>query len=246
MTTAHRPTWVAAQAAASDVGNWSTGGQASQAVSSWDLPSQTKLKFRRTGQNSEAELRKRDVRAEVEESERRALDDKPVTIGRRYDEGGASRGRDRLQLLLKEQDEVNLEDVKKYDDADDADSGDDLDSSDSDSDSDDEEALEKELEKIRKEREEARKKKAWIHLPTAKLLIILCKEAEVEEKRKQEAAMTGNVLLAQGSSSQLKRRWNDDVVFKGQARTEPETKKRFVNDTIRNDFHRRFLTKYIK
>ena len=38
----------------------------------------------------------------------------------------------------------------------------------------------------------------------------------------------------------------DDVVFKGQARTEPETKKRFVNDTIRNDFHRRFLTKYIK
>lgn len=76
------------------------------------------------------------------------------------DEGGAGRGRDRLQLLLKEQAEVNLDDVKKYDDADDADSGDDLDSSDSDDDSDDdEEALEKELEKIRKEREEARKKK---------------------------------------------------------------------------------------
>lgn len=27
MTTAHRPTWVAAQGAASDVGNWSTGGK---------------------------------------------------------------------------------------------------------------------------------------------------------------------------------------------------------------------------
>lgn len=80
------------------------------------------------------------------------------------DEGGAGRGRDRLQLLLKEQAEVNLEDVKKYDDADDADSGDDLDSSDSDDDSDeDEEALEKELEKIRKEREEARKKKVHIY-----------------------------------------------------------------------------------
>lgn len=76
------------------------------------------------------------------------------------DEGGANRGRDRLQLLLKEQEDVNLEDVKKYDDADDADSGDDLDTSDSDDDSeDDEEALEKELEKIRKERDEARKKK---------------------------------------------------------------------------------------
>ncbi|CAN0462830.1 unnamed protein product, partial [Ectocarpus sp. 8 AP-2014] len=149
MTTAHRPTWAPAQAAASDVGNWSTG--ASQAVSAHDLPSQTTLKFRKTGQNSEAELRKRDVRAEVEDSERRALDEKPATIARH--EGGAGRGRDRLQLLLKEQGDVNLDDVKKYDDEDDADSGDDLDSSDSDDDSDDdEEALEKELEKIRKER----------------------------------------------------------------------------------------------
>ena len=55
-------------------------------MSSWDLPSQTTLKFRGTGQNSEAELRKRDVRAHVEESERRALDEKPATIGRRYGE----------------------------------------------------------------------------------------------------------------------------------------------------------------
>lgn len=61
-------------------------GQASQAVSSWDLPSQTTLKFRKRGQNSEAELRKRDVRAEVEESERRALDEKPAIIDRRYGE----------------------------------------------------------------------------------------------------------------------------------------------------------------
>merc|ERR1712146_399324 len=38
----------------------------------------------------------------------------------------------------------------------------------------------------------------------------------------------------------LSRRWDDDVVFKNQARDEPKLKKRFVNDTIRNDFHRRF------
>lgn len=76
------------------------------------------------------------------------------------EEGGAGRGRERLQLLLKEQKEVDLERVKKYDDADDADSGEDLESSDSDDDSeDDEEALERELEKIRKEREETRKKR---------------------------------------------------------------------------------------
>ena len=31
-----------------------------------------------------------------------------------------------------------------------------------------------------------------------------------------------------------------------QARGEGPTKKRFVNDTIRNDFHRKFLNKYVK
>jgi protein CWC15 len=41
-------------------------------------------------------------------------------------------------------------------------------------------------------------------------------------------------------------RWDDDVVFKNQARDEPALKKRFVNDTIRNDFHRKFLMKFIQ
>ena len=48
------------------------------------------------------------------------------------------------------------------------------------------------------------------------------------------------------SSSKVKRRWNDDVVFRNQARDEPDVKKRFINDTIRNDFHRSFLKKFVK
>jgi hypothetical protein len=36
------------------------------------------------------------------------------------------------------------------------------------------------------------------------------------------------------------------VVFKNQARGETKTPKRFINDTIRNDFHRKFLHKYMK
>ena len=37
------------------------------------------------------------------------------------------------------------------------------------------------------------------------------------------------------------------VVFRHQARGAPEKKGRtFVNDTIRNDFHKRFLAKYIQ
>ena len=41
-------------------------------------------------------------------------------------------------------------------------------------------------------------------------------------------------------------RWDDDVVFRNQTRNEPKRQKRFINDTIRSDFHRRFLNKYIK
>ena len=40
--------------------------------------------------------------------------------------------------------------------------------------------------------------------------------------------------------------WDDDVVFRNQTRTEPKKPRRFVNDTVRRDFHRRFLTKYIQ
>ena len=40
--------------------------------------------------------------------------------------------------------------------------------------------------------------------------------------------------------------WDDDVIFKNQARgADEKNKKRFVNDMLRSDFHRRFLTKYI-
>ncbi len=62
----------------------------------------------------------------------------------------------------------------------------------------------------------------------------------------QEAALTGNPLLTPSATSQVKRRWNDDVVFRNQSRGEPEKKKRFINDTIRSDFHKKFLWKYIQ
>jgi protein CWC15 len=44
------------------------------------------------------------------------------------------------------------------------------------------------------------------------------------------------------SGFSVKRRWDDDVIFKGQARGTSETpKKEFVNDLLRTEFHRRFL-----
>lgn len=45
----------------------------------------------------------------------------------------------------------------------------------------------------------------------------------------------------------MKRRWDDDVVFKNQARgTEKQEGKEFVNDLLRSDFHRRFMSKYVR
>ena len=45
---------------------------------------------------------------------------------------------------------------------------------------------------------------------------------------------------------QVRKRWDDDVVFRNQERGEVKAQKRYINDTIRNDFHRRFLNRYIK
>ena len=74
---------------------------------------------------------------------------------------------------------------------------------------------------------------------------------EAEAMERAEELATGNPLLNLGSEESeydfsVKRRWDDDVVFRNQTRGEPKHAKRFVNDTIRSDFHRRFLNKYIK
>lgn len=131
-------------------------------------------------------------------------------------------------------------------DADDSDSSssdkddDDDDDSDSDSDSDDEEAeLQRELERVKRERQEKREREERE------------KEAAEAEQREKEIAR-GNPLLNNNSATKtdfsVKRRWDDDVVFKNQARgTEDKNKsKEFVNDLLRSDFHKRFMSKYVR
>ena len=127
--------------------------------------------------------------------------------------------------------------------ADDDDDDDDADSDDDSDDEDDTAALLAELEKIKKERAAAAAEAAVA--------------AAADDERKFEAeAATGNPLLEIGGTTDdgtmssaafgLKRRWDEDVVFRNQARDEPKQQRRFINDTIRSDFHRRFLNKYIK
>lgn len=113
----------------------------------------------------------------------------------------------------------------------DADLKSDSDESDNDDDEDDTAALLAELERIKKERAEEKLKKER-------------QKQEEELKAKEGELIRGNPLLNPNFS--VKRRWDDDVVFKNQARGETKVAKRFINDTIRNDFHRKFLNKYMK
>lgn len=120
------------------------------------------------------------------------------------------------------------------------------DSDDDESDSDDDAAaLMEELERIKAQRalENERKEREREHL---------------EEMEQRDELKMGNPLLrdemadandggvGKKKSATLKRRWDDDTVFRNQARDEPKREKRFVNDTIRSDFHKRFLNRYIK
>lgn len=254
MTTAHRPTWKAAVGKASE-GGWTAGGKGSAGLSVLDMPAHTKLKFRTGKQVVDRQKALKESLLKLEKAEKEA--NKRLLQRPAVDEDVEKEGRLKLLKQTAEVDEVAIR--SKYDDGDasddDGDEGDgwseaenddldasssDEDDSDEDDDSDDEDeeaALQAELAKIRAEREAVKRKKEE-------------EEAARNEEELEEAALLGNPLLStadsSGGSGRLKRRWNEDVVFRNQAKGEPEIKKRFINDTVRNDFHKRFLNKFIR
>ncbi|GKV08492.1 hypothetical protein SLEP1_g20113 [Rubroshorea leprosula] len=231
MTTAARPTWAPAKGGNEQGGTRIFGP--SQKYSSRDLAAHTNLKPRKEGQDTQDELQKRNLREELEDRERRHFSSKDKS----YNE---DRDRRKASNLLLEGTKREVEDriVPRSVDADDSDVDDNNDNEsddddDDDDDEDDTEALLAELEQIKKERaeEQLRKEK---------------QQQEEELKAKEAELLRGNPLLNNPTSFNVKRRWDDDVVFKNQARGETKAPKRFINDTIRNDFHRKFLQKYMK
>jgi len=62
-------------------------------------------------------------------------------------------------------------------------------------------------------------------------------------KTQEQEILKGNPVM--DSSYSLKKRWYEETPFRGQALTEPKDKKRFINDTVRSDFHKNFLKKFI-
>ncbi|XP_010676070.2 uncharacterized protein LOC104891978 [Beta vulgaris subsp. vulgaris] len=232
MTTAARPTWAPAKGGNEQGGTRIFGP--SQKYSSRDLAAHTNLKPRRDGQDTQDEVQKRNLRDELEDRERRHFSskDKPY---------GEDRDRRKGGHLLLEGSKRDAEDriAPRNVDADDSDVDDKSDDESDDDDDDDEgdtEALLAALEQIRKERTEDK-------------LRMDRQQQEEELKTKEAELMRGNPLLNNvtgPTSFNVKRRWDDDVVFKNQARGETKKAKRFINDTIRSDFHRKFLHKYMK
>jgi len=229
MSSAGRPTFISAK------GGHDQGGNrmhiSTRQYSSKDLAGHTKMKTRQPGQNTSSEVSKRDLKRELDEKERKVA----VERGRKDPKKEEKETKEEPILAIKDKEENGERSKRdKNIDADDSDGSSDGDeeSSDEESDSEDEtDELLRELERIKKEREQER----------------LNQEATEKEEaaQKREAAMlTGNPLL--NADYSIKRKWYDDVVFKNQARDEPETKKRFINDTTRNDFARKFMRKYIQ
>jgi protein CWC15 len=91
----------------------------------------------------------------------------------------------------------------------------------------------RELEKIKKERLEQKEKEE--------------RERALEEEEQREVDIARGNPLLNAQDFNMKRRWDDDVVFKNQARgTENRDGKEFVNDLLRSDFHKRFMGKYVR
>ena len=254
MSTAHRPTFHPA------VGSSTPGGYRynapRQSVHSKDQHAQLTLKYRHSQPSSAATD---DARQQLEEREEKARADRKRRRTHEEDDGedrkGSSRGEktQHTQLLLtsgeEKADESNADeteplpkldvsavDLSQFDDADIVLSDREQDGSEDDADdtSDDEAELQRELEKIKREREAERKRKA---------------EDEAAAQAANTALLHSNPLPAAGTAAfTIRRRWDDDVVFKNQSRGDVTEKvpKRFINDSIRNDFHKSFLKRYVR
>lgn len=225
MTTAARPTWEPARGG--NMKGETDLGKLSKQVCTRDMPSQMTLKYRQEGQGHEDEYGTvPDFKKMVDVRERKAREERNKDKAFRGSSSSSSMSHSAITQGSRSGTRRNI-------DADDP-----VDESDDDSSDEEDETADllAELNKIKAEREEERKQEEE-------------KRLEEEERIRTDNILKGNPLLNSDEKvkqTAVKRRWDDDVVFKNCARQEPEKKKNFVNDTIRSDFHRRFMYKYIK
>jgi len=225
MTTAARPTFEPARGG-SGKGEKDLSALSKQ-YSSRDLPSHTKLKYREHGQGTSEELRGRDLKRDLESRER-AVKDKRGEKSEESKSESSSAKKSRVDAI--QMGNLDADDPVDADDSDEED----------DSDEDDTAQLMAELQRIKKERAQEQAKREM-------------EKKQKEEKIRMENILSGNPLLNYSSGVpdktdfKIRRRWDDDVVFKNCARGESDKKKpQFINDALRSDFHKKFMEKYIK
>ncbi|KAF3480481.1 Cwf15/Cwc15 cell cycle control family protein [Arthroderma uncinatum] len=238
MTTAHRPTFDPARG---------KEAQRGPAYHQRLLPAHTLLKVRQPGQGgaADAQPETRDLRAELLRAEAAHIAKiKGVDGGSGSPSSATEPSIPKRQLeAARGQDENATEDpeakrrriLEETRDIDADSDGGDSDSSEEDSDDDEDETAElmRELEKIKRERAEQREKEEQ-------------EQAAKEQEQREVDIARGNPLL-NTQDFNIKRRWDDDVIFKNQARgTENKGDKEFVNDLLRSDFHKRFMSKYVR
>lgn len=217
MTTAHRPTWHPT------AGGKDQGGNRvlvpSKQYSSKDLPGHTVLKFRRPGQGTSEELSKIDYKQELLKKEKLHFTEKFKEI---EDSSPSSSVRHRSRSRENSEDSQEIESDEKVESEENSDSESEF----------SEEEIRMELEKIRAERAEQERIRREQE------------ELKVREKHKEEL-LKGNPLMDTAPGFELKKKWTEETIFKNQSRNEPKPKHRFVNDTLRSDFHRKILSRTI-
>merc|ERR1712137_1181648 len=186
--------------------------------SSRDLPGHKTLKVRQPGQNTLDEISQRNLKEELLLKEQKAKRKRLREDGEDSDEEPTKKPK--------------LLEIDYSLDADDSESDNNSD--------DDEDEIRRELAKIKAERAAAQAQQ-------------LQEDEEAKQVSEHEQALRQNPLLWQENNSgavvadySLEKKWYEDVVFKNQARDQPKHQKRFINDTVRNDFHRKFLSKYVQ
>ncbi|KAL8682286.1 MAG: hypothetical protein Q9186_001655 [Xanthomendoza sp. 1 TL-2023] len=218
MTTAHRPTFDPARGKAAQRG---------VAYHQRLLPAHTALKTRKPGQGGDADAQPRDLRAQLLEAEAAHFSKsngtapkptptvEPTTSSKRQLEAGPGQDGEGEEDIEAKRRRV-LEETRHIDaDSDDSSTA----SSEDDSDDEEDETAEllRELEKIKKERAEKQAQEEM-------------EKAEAEKEDRERDIALGNPLLKPHKNTETRRRWDDDVVFRNQARgTENKGKKEFVN-----------------
>ncbi|CAI2376794.1 unnamed protein product [Moneuplotes crassus] len=255
MTTAHKPTWHSAKGGSNQGGNVMI--TPTRQYSAKDLPGHLELKTRAKEQGIDHDLNDIDqFKKELLQREKKYFEKKGDTgeVPQSLDDGFKMPKKREIKDLSKKADDLNSRN-KEYEDelnekgtpfpqdADyqsESDSGSSSDSESNSASEDDEEeaALLKEYIKIKKEKEEAEKKK-------------LEEKAKAKEEEENKELMHENPLFNKEADENegvytLQRKWYDETVFKNQARIQKKEKKRFINDTVRSDFHRNFMNRFIQ